>query len=118
MIEIKLTTTEGANAQGVFYPEANPNKQITIKKGSVLTIDPYAQGIATNIQQNYTTAANAIEANVLRKIGDGKYEVLKDFADLSVSGSSVIVTGKAGSGWKKWTLEDGRLLDVLRHTRQ
>ena len=114
MINVSLTTKRGAKATGVFFPNAPQHQQIKIYTGSILTIDPYAKGVALNIQQNYHRAAVAHQNGILRQIDQGTYEVVSDFNDLSVSGASVIVTGKAGSGWHKWRMENGQFLDVFR----
>jgi hypothetical protein len=112
MLNVTLKTKAGANARGVFDPST---EEITIMKGSILTIDPYAKGIATNIKHNYKTAVTAHKSGVLKEMEKGIYKVVKDMPGLSVSGASVIVTGKAGSGWNKWRLaEDGRPLDIWR----
>ena len=114
MINVSLTTKRGARATGVFFPSNPSLEQITINAGSILTIDPYAQGISEYIQQNFNQAAAAHKSGILTQISTDRYEVVQDFAGLSVSAASVIVTGKAGSGWKKWRLDNGQLLDVVR----
>jgi hypothetical protein len=114
MINIYLRTSEGANAHGSYNPKSKRSEAITIRKGSILTIDPYASGVPSNIQQNFDTAATAHKSGYLREKSPGVYEVIEDLTGLSASESSVIVTGKPGSGWLKWKLDDGSLLDVLR----
>jgi hypothetical protein len=116
MVNIKLKTNHGAAATGtcVYNPKFPRRSQVTIKAGSLLTIDPYAKGVASNIQQNYDAAAKAHKSGALKKTSDGVYEVVKDITGLSVAGSGVMVTGKPGRGWDKWIMDDGRPLDDLR----
>jgi hypothetical protein len=83
---------------------------VTILAGSILTIDPHANGVARNIQANYKTAAEALQNSALVKVnlpggGEG-YRVVADITDLSVAGSAVIVTGKPGKGWDKWIIDE------------
>ena len=110
MIEIFLITKQGADATSEFDPAS---KKVVIKTGSILTINLQAKA-PSNIQQNFDMAKQALRDGKLKKSPDGRYEVLEDIPELSPSGASVIVTGKSGSGWKKWKVGDGRLLDVLR----
>jgi hypothetical protein len=110
MNKITLKTKQGADAIGEFDPAT---KKVAIKAGSVLTIDLNAIP-PSNIRQNIETAKQALREGKMKKLPAGQYEVVADIDELSPSAASVIVTGKGGSGWDKWKLEDGRFLDVLR----
>lgn len=113
---ITIRSANGTVATGIcaYDPHHTRRSKVTIKAGSILTIDLNSVP-GRNIQQNYDTAAAALKSGKLKQIGNGTYQVVRDLDELSVSGSAVIVTGKPGSGWKKWRLSDGRLLDALRH---
>ncbi len=88
--------------------------KITILAGSILVIDPNHVS-SKNIQQNYDTAREMLENGSIRPTADGRLQVMNDIPGLSPSAASVIVTGRAGSGWLKWRLEgNGQLLDILR----
>lgn len=109
----------GADAIGdvIYDPVHTRRSQVTILVGSILTIDPHAEGVASNIQANYRTAAEALgngAMEMLDNLPDGRtrFRVVTDIPGLSVSGSAVIATGEAGSGWKRWLIdEDGHPLN-------
>jgi len=111
MTKIFLKTRDGADATGEYA-----SGKVTIKKGSILTIDPCGRAPSPNIKPNYATACEHFEAGYIIRRPDGRHEVVNDIAGLSPSAASVIVTGHAGSGWKKWKLKDGKLLDTLRQS--
>jgi len=119
--------SRGADAIGdvIYDPDHTRRSKVTILAGSTLTINPHAEGVASNIQANYKTAAEALRNGALEELnnlpgGGAQYRVVEDITDLSVAGSAVIVTGNPGRGWDKWIIDEeghplkGRLIDDLR----
>ena len=98
------------DAKGIFD---QVDQTVKILNGSIIRID-FSVTPAANIAQNYKTAQIALDAGHLQKLAEGGYEVMSDIPSLSPSAASVIVTGKAGSGWDKWKLQSGDLLSTMR----
>ena len=95
---------DGIDAKATFDPSAGKNTSVTILAGSILTIDP-SKNAASNIVQNYNRLRRAIQDGDVVKRPDGRLEVVRDIPDQSPAGSWVIVSGKPGSGSKKWRID-------------
>ena len=98
------------SARGVYRSDTN---KVTLKRGSILAIDPSAP-CPRNIAQNYETARSLLGAKKLKRRKDGRLTVAKDIPGLSPSAAYVIATGKPGSGPKGWKTADGRTIEEIR----
>jgi hypothetical protein len=101
---------KSGKARGIFCSES---EKMTLLTGSQLSID-LNHTPRSNIKQNYRSVGEYLKKEWLRPI-DGGLLVERDITNVSVSAAGVFVSGKPGSGWMVWLLEDGRPLDVLRN---
>lgn len=90
------------------------NSRVTLLPDSVITIDPMEQNPPSNVLPNFAQAAKALEDGQLEYDENGRLIIVEPLEDLSPSGAWVIASGRRGSGWQNWILQDGRPLAVLQ----
>jgi hypothetical protein len=96
-------------AKGIF---CSHTRKMTLLRNSLLSID-LNNAPPANIAQNYQSVREYLEKGWIVRIG-GSLRVEKDIPNLSLSAAGVFVTGRPGSGWKVWRLENGTLVEDLR----
>lgn len=108
MTNHQITHISG-QATGVFCFQT---KKMTLFKNSLLSIN-LDKNPSANIAQNYQSVRDYLEKGWIVRI-DGSLRVERDIPNLSLSAAGVFVTGRSGSGWFVWLLENGMPVDVLR----
>ena len=108
MPDYQVTHISG-EAHGVF---SSASEKITLLRNSRLSIDLNKKP-SDNIASNYRSVREHLTKGRISSV-DGILRVAEDIPNLSPSEAGVFVSGKMGSGWEKWKLQDGRLLDALR----
>ena len=108
MTDYQITHISG-QATGVFGFQT---KKMTLLKNSLLSINLNTSSPA-NIAQNYQSVREYLKEGSIVRI-DGSLRVERDIPNLSLSAAGVFVSGRPGSGWLVWLLENGRPVDDLR----
>jgi hypothetical protein len=108
MTDHQITHISG-QAKGVFCFQT---QRMTILKNSLLSINLNTSPPA-NIAQNYQSVREYLKEGRIVRI-DGSLRVERDIPNLSLSAAGVFVSGRPGSGWLVWLLENGMPVDVLR----
>jgi hypothetical protein len=98
----------GGKARGIF---SSGSEKMTLLRGSQLSID-LTRRPSSNIVHNYESFRDYLKTGAVVRF-DG-LRVERDIPYVSLSATGVFESGKPGSGWLVWLLEDGRPLDDLR----
>lgn len=100
-IKINNTITTYCNA---FFDPAN--EEVEIRQGSILHINPDVRGGIP--RGNFASINEYIDSGIVGRNADGTLIVNNSIFE-SPSAAWVMVSGKCGSGWEKWIIDEGPL---------